>query len=100
MAVMPLRALALSCLFLPTHGQPGKVLVIGDSYAEYSKTYLAKYCGITVVNEGQGGTTSEQWCGGSLQSLFSAAAQDLFERTRSSRGLSAHSHTRYHPFLG
>ena len=39
----------------------GKVLLIGDSYADYSKQYFAKYCGITVTNEGQGGTTAEQW---------------------------------------
>jgi hypothetical protein len=42
----------------------GKVLLIGDSYAEFAKTYFATYCGITVTNEGQGGTTSEQWSSG------------------------------------
>lgn len=39
-------------------------LVIGDSYAEYGKTYWATYCGMTVQNEGAAGTTSVQWAAG------------------------------------
>jgi len=54
--------LALSLLLGVTNAVD--TLVIGDSYADYGKTYWATYCGMTVKNEGVGGTTSVQWAAG------------------------------------
>ena len=52
------------------------ILVIGDSYAEYGKTYWASFCGATARNEGSGGTTSVQWANGdTMQDAFDTAPE-------------------------
>jgi len=39
-----------------------KILQLGDSYMQFSRTYLAGYCkGSTVSNQGFGGSTATQW---------------------------------------
>eukprot|EP00933_Yihiella_yeosuensis_P072080 TRINITY_DN80376_c0_g1_i1.p1 TRINITY_DN80376_c0_g1~~TRINITY_DN80376_c0_g1_i1.p1 ORF type:complete len:250 (+),score=42.62 TRINITY_DN80376_c0_g1_i1:105-854(+) len=39
-----------------------KVLIVGDSMAEFAKSTLATHCGgVTVVNKGSGGSTAAQW---------------------------------------
>lgn len=62
MTTLPRILLALSLLLGVTSAVD--TLVIGDSYADYGKTYWATYCGMTVLNKGVGGTTSVQWAAG------------------------------------
>ena len=54
---------------------PASTLVIGDSFAEYGKSWWANYCGgITVTNKGVGGTTSQAWSSGDLMEEALGAA--------------------------
>mmetsp|Transcript_103550 Transcript_103550/g.259632 ORF Transcript_103550/g.259632 Transcript_103550/m.259632 type:complete len:279 (-) Transcript_103550:161-997(-) len=69
-------SMALASMFLALQPTASKVLIVGDSNAEYSGTSLASFCkGAVVKNAGVGGTTAVQWTSteGHLDKIGSSA---------------------------